>query len=210
MTIRLRKTSHTVMRTGLVMATASALLFSANVAPAFAVENSAAASPAVTVPVPPNANNNPNAAQNVKITVEGKLIQVSWERPLAFRGEYQVQLKRGAKVIDQKNTIPTSVAFDPSRVEAGQQYYIVIKAYAANGWETDESSLVISDNFRISSDTPPAPPAPPAPGEGSDTGNGSGSDTDTPAVQPPAAPTNVKGILAKGDSTGIYTYWFPQ
>lgn len=113
MSVRLRKTSQSLMRTGLALAATGALLFNPHIAPAYAADTSTGSTTAIVVPVP--STDHPQAAQNVVVTVEGNQVNVSWQRPATFRGEFRVSLMEGRQTLIARNVRATTVEFDRTK-----------------------------------------------------------------------------------------------
>lgn len=207
----LKKTGQKLMRSGLVVATAGAMLFSLTTPPASANETGGFSTfAAVGISQP---SNHPQGAQNVTVDVTGKQITVNWERSRSHRGEYRVAVFQGNRPIFASYHLEGPVRIDPARVQTGVTYYISVAPM--DQWNVDiiPGSSALSENFVLeeTADEAPAPGGSggATPGEPGEPGsNGPGSGEAEPIATPPTVPTGLRLRLDVKNSTGLELFWF--
>ncbi|WP_216395505.1 fibronectin type III domain-containing protein [Arcanobacterium phocae] len=205
MLLRLRKSSRTVMRSGLAIATAGVLLFGTSISSAYASDISAERNAKNVVTA--SSVDHLQAAKNVRITVDGKKINVTWERPDAFRGEFKVSLMKGEKTLIVRNTLSTQVEFGPDYLEVGQSYHVTIASLDQFNVDAIPGTDVDSGVIKIENDNTTEPIEPPNDG-GTTPGDDNPGSGNPPVVSVPSAPINLSARLVKGDTTAIEAFWF--
>ncbi|WP_216452145.1 fibronectin type III domain-containing protein [Arcanobacterium phocae] len=204
MLLRLRKLSRTVMRSGLAIATAGVLLFGTSISSAYASDISAERNAKNVVTA--SSVDHLQAAKNVRITVDGKKINVTWERPDAFRGEFKVSLMEGSRTVIAKNVVATAVDFGSDHVQVKHTYQVKIQSLDKWGIDPINGTEVLSEPFIIKEGSSTEPIDPPNNGSVPG-GNNSGSHTPQ-ATKAPSVPNNLSARLVKGDTTAIEAFWF--
>lgn len=227
---RLKQTSHTLMRTGVVVATAGALLLGGAVAPAYASDS-------VAVGVATAATHQ-DAAQQVQATLQDKTITVTWQKAPSYNGNYRITLKKDGAIVRQMYSKAGSVQFTEPQTRGDGSYEVSIAAMDRYEIEAVAGSEVVLEPIVVSSTpTAPAEPADPprepadpprdnggdsaganpgtgggaeAPGGGAATpGTGSGaageggSATETPAAGAPGAPRDVLANIVDNRSVVV-------
>ncbi|EEH64338.1 LPXTG-motif cell wall anchor domain protein [Gleimia coleocanis DSM 15436] len=213
MKMRLRKNSQNLLRSGLVTATAGALLFSM-ATPVFATETNGETSTFAAVSTQPSAH--PQAAKNVTVEVVGKQITVNWERAASHRGNYRVAVYQGNRPVLASYHFNGPVNVNTATLQTNVDYYVTVAPM--DSWDIDiiTGSSVLSDYFKLTEETAPVNPGTPnpaqpgtgTPGGGEPGSEGSGGSEEAPKVAVPSVPVGLSARLAVKDSTGIESYWF--
>lgn len=177
----LKQTSHKLIRTGVIAATAGALLLGGATVPAFAADD-------VVVGVATEATH-PSAAQNVKATLNGKTITVTWDKAPGFTSSYRVTLKKDGRIVRQSYSKATSVQFTEPQSQGDGSYEVSIDAMDRFETFEEPGSKVVLQPIVIPTPQPPAaePTDPPAGGEGSTPGGAEPSDPATPGTSEPGS-----------------------
>ena len=177
----LKQTSHKLIRTGVIAATAGALLFGGATVPAFAADD-------VVVGVATEATH-PSAAQNVKATLNGRTITVTWQKAPSYNGEYRLTLKKDGATVRQSYSRTGSAQFTEPESRGDGSYEVTIEALDRYGFDAEPGSKVVLQPIVIPTPQPPAaePTDPPAGGEGSTPGGAEPSDPATPGTSEPGS-----------------------
>lgn len=192
MRIMLKPRRRASIRAGLATVALSALLATSALTPAVAAEGSPS-SPTVAV----SESNHHQAARNVRVSVEGTNITVTWDGAQGV-SSYLVKLfnvNEGAIKIAKRHS--NSVTFTAPQVAVGQAYRIIIVAESGD-WDIPASKVestpfIVPDPANAGGGEPAAP--------GSDSGQnqpgGPGTQTEPPQNQTPleGSPSAPQGVI---------------
>ncbi|RRD36674.1 fibronectin type III domain-containing protein [Leucobacter sp. OH2974_COT-288] len=213
---RLKQTSHTLIRTGVAVATAGVLLFGGAVAPTYASDS-------VVVGVATDATHQ-DAAQQVQATLQDRTITVSWQNAPSYTGNYRVTLKKDGVIVRQMYSKAGNVQFTEPQTRGDGSYQVSIVAMDRFEIDAVPGSEVVLEPLTVSSTpTAPAEPADPPRGNGGDngqtppgaggatipgTGSGAagegGSATENPVVGAPEKPQDVLASIVDNRSIVVH------
>ena len=144
----LKQTSHKLIRTGVIAATAGALLFGGATVPAFAADD-------VVVGVSTAATHQ-DAAQNVQATLKGKTITVTWQKAPSYNGNYRLTLKKDGTIVRQSYSKAGTVTFAEPESRGDGSYEVSIEAMDRYEIDAVQGSKVVLQPIVIPTPQPPA------------------------------------------------------
>lgn len=175
MTIRLKNTSRSIVRTSLTSLTIGALVFGASFSPVYASETQTGPSVSITV----SEATHQNAAKNVQVSVSGTTITINWQAATGYNADYVIDLKKDGRTLRSMYRKQGPLSFEAPLVEKGNTYTVTISALDRFQVGAEPGSTITSDPIVIASENTATP----------DSGNTPGPGAGTPGQQPPTQPS---------------------